>query len=216
MVCHLRRAKNKYMPAKKMHNAILNDHGPDNSPIALLIIDMVSDFQFEDGKKLFANTMKIAKRVADLRKRAQDAGIPVIFVNDNFGKWNRDFGGFVDAVRNDSEEGRKITDILAPEGDDYFILKPQRSAFYATPLDVLLESMEAEKLVITGITTDICVLFTAHDAHMRGFEVVIPKDCVAAVETAFHNQAIKFMERVADAKIVTSADVNFKKRPRRK
>ena len=204
------------MPPKKKHNAIMNEHGPDSSPVVLLIIDMVSDFQFEDGQELFANTMKIVRRIAELRQRANDAGVPVIFVNDNFGKWNRDFGGFVDAVREGSEEGRKITDILSPEGDDYFILKPQRSAFYATPLDVLLESMEAEKLVITGITTDICVLFTAHDAHMRGFEVVVPRDCVAAVETPFHNQAIKFMERVADAKIVRSEDVDFQKRPRRK
>ena len=198
------------MPAKKKHNAILNEHGPDASPVVLLIIDMVSDFQFEDGKKLFSKTMKIAKRVADLRKRAKRAGIPVIFVNDNFGKWNRDFGGFVDAVREGSKEGRTITDILSPEGDDYFILKPQRSAFYATPLDVLLESMEAERLIITGITTDICVLFTAHDAHMRGFEVVVPKDCVAAVETSFHKQALTFMERVAEAKIVSAAGVRFK------
>ncbi|HSI87465.1 MAG TPA: isochorismatase family cysteine hydrolase [Pyrinomonadaceae bacterium] len=200
------------MPPKKKHNAIMNEHGPDSSRVVLLIIDMVSDFQFEDGKKLFAHTMKIAKRVAELRKRAQDAGVPVVFVNDNFGKWNRDYGDFVDAIREGSAEGREITDILAPEGDDYFILKPQRSAFYATPLDVLLESMEAERLIITGITTDICVLFTAHDAHMRGFEVIVPEDCAAAVEATFHNQAIKFMERVAEAKIVKAADVKFGKK----
>jgi nicotinamidase-related amidase len=138
--------------------------------------------------------------------------VPVIFINDNFGKWNRDFGGFVDAIRQGSEEGRTITDIIAPVGDDYFILKPQRSAFYATPLDVLLESMEAERLVITGITTDICVLFTAHDAHMRGFEVIVPRDCVAAVESSFHNQALKFMERVAEAKIVNAAELKFTKK----
>jgi len=198
------------MPAKKKHNAIMNEHGPSESPIALLIIDMVNDFRFEDGKKLYRNTIKIAERVAGLRDRAQKAKVPVIFINDNFGKWNRDFGGFVEAISEASEEGREMTNILAPEGDDYFILKPQRSAFYATPLDVLLESMEAERLIITGITTDICVMFTAHDAHMRGFDVVIPKDCVAAVQASFHNQAVKFMERVADAKIVTGADVRFK------
>jgi nicotinamidase-related amidase len=78
------------------------------------------------------------------------------------------------------------------------VLKPQRSGFYETPLSVLLASLEISRLIVTGFTTDICVLFTAHDAYMRGFDVLVPSDCTAAVEGEFHDSALKLMERVAN------------------
>ena len=147
---------------------------------ALLIIDLISDFSFKDGEKLFPHALQAAENIAALKTKAKASGVPVIFVNDNYGRWNDDFSGYKKYVRENSEKGRKVLGLIEPEADDYFILKPQRSGFYATALGVLLLSLDVSTVIVTGVTTDICVLFTAHDAYMRGFHVGVPGDCSAA------------------------------------
>ena len=181
--------------------------GPSNS--ALLIIDMISDFDFEDGDKLYRQASAIANNIADLKKRARKAKVPVIYLNDNYGRWNEDFASFVENIRENSPKGREIIDVLEPQDDDLFILKPQRSGFYGTSLGVLLLSMEASKIILTGVTTDICILFTAHDAYMRGYHVQIPEDCSGAVDPGHHEQAIKFLKRVADADVKSGENIEF-------
>ena len=171
-----------------------NAASPANT--AVLVLDMISDFRFEDGEKLYPHAVKAAAAIASLKSRAKEAGMPVIFVNDNFGKWNEDFHSYTDSIRKSSEKGRKIIDMIGPDEGDYHILKPQRSAFYATPLGVLLMTLDISKLVFTGVTTDICILFSAHDAYMRGFHVSVPSDCAAAIDKAYHDDALRFVERV--------------------
>ena len=166
---------------------------------ALLIMDMISDFSFEDGDKLFEPALAAAEKIAELKKRARAAAASVIYVNDNYGRWNEDFGTFVERTSESSGKGRQIIEKLEPEPDDLFVVKPQRSGFYATPLGVLLLSKDIFRLTITGVTTDICVLFTAHDAYMRGFCVQVPADATAAVKPEYHAQALDFIRRVADA-----------------
>lgn len=182
---------------------------PVGANTAVLILDMISDFDFEDGDKLYPDALKVAERLSELKPRAKKAGVPVIFVNDNFGKWNEDFGAYVNSVRDASEKGRKIIELIGPEDGDYHILKPQRSAFYATPLGVLLLSKNVSNLILTGVTTDICVLFTAHDAYMRGFQVQIPSDCTAATEASYHESALKFLKRIAYADVRPSTEIEF-------
>src|SRR5215204_1073218 len=149
---------------------------------ALVIVDMISDFEFEGAEKLCPHALEAAQNILKLKKRAKANRAPVIYVNDNYGRWNEDFRTMAARIRSGSERGRRITEILAPEDNDLYILKPQRSGFYETPLSVLLQSLRVSNLVICGVTTDICVLFTAHDAYMRGFRVFVPKDCCAAAE----------------------------------
>ncbi|MFL6467474.1 MAG: isochorismatase family cysteine hydrolase [Pyrinomonadaceae bacterium] len=181
----------------------------DSKGEALLIMDMISDFKFEDGEKLFEPALAAAAKIAQLKKRARQAGASVIYVNDNYGRWNEDFGTFVDRTMNSSHMGREIVEKLEPEHDDLFIIKPQRSGFYATPLGVLLLSKNISRVTITGVTTDICVLFTAHDAYMRGFNVQVPSDGTAAVETEHHTYALEFMKRVADANVKPCESIEF-------
>lgn len=183
---------------------------PAKANSALLILDMVSDFEFTDGGKLFANAIKAAANLARLRERARKSGVPVIFVNDNFGKWEKDFSSFVRSIVKSSEMGKRIVEVIGPGSGDYHILKPQRSGFYGTPLEVLLLTMNVSDLIITGVTTDICVLFTAHDAYMRGYELQVPSDCTAAVTAAYHKNALSLMKRVVYAKTVTGDKVKFK------
>ena len=176
---------------------------------ALLIVDMISDFEFHDGEKLCPHALAAAENIRDLKRRAKDHCVPVIYVNDNYGHWEEDFRSFAERIGSGSDRGRRITELLAPDENDLYILKPQRSGFYETPLSVLLQSLKVANLIICGVTTDMCVLFTAHDAYMRGFQVYVPADCSAAVEVKFHTDALELLERVAEARIGSSREIDF-------
>jgi len=179
------------------------------SESALLIIDMITDFEFEDGAELYKKTRPIVKNIASLKARAKSARVPVVYVNDNFGKWQEDFKQQVESISDSSKECGELIDLLRPDKDDYYVLKPQRSGFYETPLHVLLRSLGVSRLVLAGITTDICILFTAHDAYMRGFDVAVPADCTAAVEDEFKDESLKLMERAVHVDIRPSDEVKF-------
>jgi len=172
-----------------------NDIAPETSELVLLIVDMISDFEFEDGEELYTPALPAAKNLAKLKGRAREAGVPVIYVNDNFGRWRDDFKSMIECARA-SEKGREIVDLLAPDERDYYVLKPKHSGFYSTALDVLLEHLGARRLIITGLTTDICILFTANDAYMRDYELHVPADCVAAVKPEQNEYALEYMTRV--------------------
>ena len=197
-----------------MANNSRNKHNPAARPdqdgkIALLLIDVISDFEFEDGDKLHKNALPAAKALAGLKERAHDAEVPVIYVNDNCGKWQEDFDHQVTEIVERSSRGRDIAEILRPDKQDYYVLKPQRSGFYETPLAVLLASMDVSDVIVTGFTTDICVLFTAHDAYMRGLSVRVPSDCTAAAKKEYHKTALALLERVAHVDIGESSDIEF-------
>ena len=169
-----------------MHEASLTK---DKNGEALLIMDMISDFQFEDGDKLFEPALGAAEKIAALKRRAKEAGTDVIYVNDNYGRWNEDFSTFVERTMDSSQMGREIVDKLEPEPGDLFI----------------------SRVVITGVTTDICVLFTAHDAYMRGFSVMVPSDGTAAVKKEHHQMGLDFMKRVADVEVRAVDEIEFGK-----
>jgi nicotinamidase-related amidase len=151
----------------------------------------------------------MAERLAVLKRRAKEAGVPVIYVNDNFGRWQSDFKKILEHVMRDEVRGRPLAEILRPEDDDYFVLKPKHSGFFSTTLDILLDYLQARTLVLTGLTGDICVLFTAHDAYMRDFNLVIPADCVASNDPSENEYTLKKMADLMDADIRPSAEIDF-------
>ena len=183
---------------------------PASANTALIVLDMITDFDFEDGDQLYENTVKMAPNLAQLIERARGEKVPVLYVNDNFGKWQEDFPTYVKLVRKNSAKGREVLDMIEPRRGDYHILKPQRSAFFSTPLEVLLLTLEVSEVVMTGITTDICILFSAHDAYMRGYRLQIPSDCTAAVLESYYEDALKLMRRVVHAETAGQQDVEFK------
>jgi nicotinamidase-related amidase len=192
-------------------NHDLHGNAPEKSPFALLIIDVISDFDFPDGDKLLENTKPIVENIAVLRDKAEKAEIPVIYINDNFGKWQSDFKNLLKHVSGKSSKGRTIAARLKPKAKDYFVLKPKHSGFYSTTLDLLLEYLGAKTLILTGLTADICVLFTANDAYLRDFKIIVPGDCVAAVEAEEKENALKYIERVLDADTRPSSEIQFGK-----
>ena len=190
--------------SKDLHGA-----APDNSPVALLLIDWINDLEFEGGDRLLPQALAAATATATLRRRAKQAGVPVIYCNDNFGKWRSDFRTLLEHVLHDDVRGRPIAELLAPDEDDYFVLKPKHSGFHSTSLDVLLAHLGAATLVLTGIAGDFCVLFTAHDAYMRDFKLVVPRDCLASEEEADNRQALEHMAKTCKADTGPSSGIDF-------
>lgn len=197
--------------ARTKPNSDLHGNAPDNSPVALLLIDVINDLEFEGGEKLLLHALPAARRIAAFRHQCKAAGIPAIYVNDNFGKWRSDFKKLVSHCVDDNTRGREIVELLKPERDDYFVLKPKHSGFYSTTLDLLLKHLGAETLILAGFTADICILFTANDAYMRDYRLMIPADCVASQDDAENQRALKFMERVLKADIRPSTEIDLKK-----
>lgn len=200
------------MPAR---NSDLHGLVPDASPAALLLIDWINDLAFDGGRKLLKPAVRAAERVAALKRRAREAGIPVIYANDNFGRWRSNFDDVVRHCLEDDAIGRPLVERLTPGPDDYFVLKPKHSAFFSTTLDVLLKYLQVERLILTGITGDMCLLVTAFDAHMRDFEIYAPRDCTASMTPAQTRMALDYLRRVPDADTTPSTRLDLRKLARR-
>jgi len=148
---------------------------------ALLIIDMINCFDFAGAERLEPKAARAAHAIVRLKSDMARAGFPVIYVNDNFGEWHSEQSRLVDRAL---ARPNPVAELLSPDKQDYFIIKPQFSGFYATNLPVLLPKLGVSRLILSGIATDICVLFTAADAHMRDYPLWIPEDAVAAEDDA--------------------------------
>src|SRR5438105_4035614 len=101
------------------------------SSTALLILDMISDFDFPDGRAVLRVAGRIAPRIARLKVRALAAGVPVIYANDNLGRWRSDLRSVLEHCQADSSPGRDIVRQIAPSPTDFIIFKPRHSGFYA-------------------------------------------------------------------------------------
>jgi nicotinamidase-related amidase len=200
------------MPAK---NDDLHGSAPDDADAALLLIDVINDLQFDGGEALLTQALPMATHIAALKRRAKHVGIPAIYVNDNFGRWQSDFAKLLAHCLGDGVRGQPLAEQLRPEADDYFVLKPKHSGFYATTLELLLRYLHVTTVILTGLTGDICVLFTANDAYMRDLHLVVPADCVASLQPDENRHALTHMQRVlkADIRPSTALDLNALKRP---
>jgi nicotinamidase-related amidase len=177
---------------------------PDHSRVALLLLDVVNDLEFPGGDRLLRHALPMARRLARLRARARRAGIPVVYVNDNYGRWRSDFRRITAHCRRDGARGKPIVDLLLPADDDYFVLKPKHSGFFSTTLEVLLGYLGAQTLVLAGVAGNICVLFTANDAYMRDYHLVVPADCVASESPRENRQALRIMRTLLKADVTLS------------
>jgi nicotinamidase-related amidase len=186
-----------------------NNHVNHESPIALLLIDVINDLEFDGGDKLLKYALPMARNIAKLKFEAKKRGIPCLYVNDNFGQWKSDFKHLVKRCTREGVRGAPITSELAPQEDDYFILKPRQSGFFQTPLDLLLRDLHAEKLILCGLTTDSCVLFTANDGYLRNRSIFVPADCCAALSRSRHTDALRQMRRVVKADTTASGEIGF-------
>jgi len=190
-------------------NDDLHGNVPDEARVALLLIDLINDFEYPGGAELFVQAMPTGERIVALKRQARREGIPVIYVNDNFGKWRSDFRRLVAHCLEGDVRGKPLAELLRPEEEDYFVLKPKHSAFFSTTLELLLQYLKANTLILTGISGDMCVLFTASDAYMRDFHLVVPSDCVASIEPEVNCLALEQMRRLFEADIRPSSELDL-------
>ena len=184
------------MPAT---NDDLHGSAPDKSEFALLLIDVINDLDFPEASQLLRFARPMARKILRLKKRAKKAGIPVIYVNDNFGRWQSDFRRQVRHCLRKESRGHEIVQLLQPEEDDYFVLKPKHSGFFSTTLETLLRYLGSQTLILTGIAGNFCVLFTANDAYMRDYGLLVPSDCTASNTAAENSEALSLMRKFLKA-----------------
>jgi len=191
------------MPQK---NVNLHGSAPDKHAVALLLIDVINDFDFPEAAQLLKHARPMARNLLRLKRRAQKAGVPVIYVNDNFGRWKSDFRRTIDhCVRHG--RGGDVVKLLRPEQSDYFVLKPKHSGFFSTTLETLLRYLETQSLILTGIAGNFCVLFTANDAYMRDFKLLVPRDCTVSNTKRENESALRLIRKFLKADTRSSSKI---------
>lgn len=184
------------------------------SGTALLLIDVINDLAFDGSEALVDQAEDMATRLSTLKRRATAAGIPTIYINDNFGQWRSDFRRTVAHCTSRSSPGRRVSKRLRPTARDYFVLKPKHSGFYDTTLETLLHTLRIRRVILTGIAGNICVLFTANDAYMREFKIYAPADCIVSNTGADNDHALRQMAVVLKGNVATSRQLRFQGKAR--
>src|SRR5688572_10678209 len=186
----------------------LHGSAPDKSAAALLLIDVINDFDFPEGEQLLELALPAGKNIAALKQRANEAGIPAIYVNDNFGRWRSDFKKIVSHCR-DSRR-KPFVELLLPHEDDYFVLKPKNSGFYSTTLDLLLTHLGVKNLILSGIRGKDCVLFAANDGYVPDYRIFVPADCAVSYPKEENQHALDQMQIVLKADITIAEELDLK------
>jgi len=199
------------MPEK---NIDLHGSAPDKHEFALLLIDVINDFDFPEAEQLLRYARPMSRNLLRLKRQAQKAGVPVIYVNDNFGRWKSDFRHTVDHCALHGR-GQDVVRILRPEESDYFVLKPKHSGFFSTTLETLLRYLETQTLILTGIAGNFCVLFTANDAYMRDFHLFVPSDCTVSNTKKENESALWLMKKFLKADTRLSSRIALRNKRKR-
>jgi nicotinamidase-related amidase len=196
------------MPAPAKHPD-LHGNVPDDCSVALLVVDVLNALRFDGSEAFVPRAVAVGERIVALKRRAKALKIPTVYVNDNVGRWQSDVGAVVRESTSDDAPGGPLSRLLVPDADDYVVLKPKHSGFYSTTLDTLLAYLRSRRLIITGLTVERCVLFTANDAFLRDYDLFVPRDCTAAIDEDDHAAALRILERVLNANTTPSEELEL-------
>ncbi|MFW5844879.1 MAG: cysteine hydrolase family protein [Planctomycetota bacterium] len=180
-------------------------------PAALLLVDVINDFDFPEGPELLAQAQEMMEPLMELKRRCRERGLPVIYANDNFGAWRSDMDQILGHCLHHSASSSQLIGALAPEPEDYVVIKPKHSAFYCTALDLLLRHLAVDRLILAGLAGNICVFFSAYDAHMREIEVVVASDCTASNTRRENDFALEQIERVLGGLVLPGASIDLER-----
>jgi len=169
---------------------------------ALLLVDVLNDFRHEDGERLLESFRMRHEGMERALSEARSGGVPVIYAQDSRGVWDGDRSRLVREALDGL--GGDLLDPLAPEEDDRFVVKPRYSAFDKTPLELVLQELEVERLLLAGSATEGCVAQTAIDARELGFKVSVLADACATVDERLEQVALEYLESVVGARIERS------------
>ena len=172
---------------------------------ALVVIDMLTTYDFPDAEKLVPSAADVVPNISSLIARAQDEDVPIIYVNDNYGDWNSS----IQELWDNAIDGKhpELVEPIKPPDDVSFVIKARHTVFYGTPLEHLLKSEEIGRLVLTGQVTEQCILYSALDAYVREIEVAVPADAVAHIHENLGSAALDMMERNMDADVSPAEEI---------
>lgn len=187
----------------------LHGNVPDSARVALLLVDVINDLDFPQNEYLLGQAEQVANAIRDLKQRCVSAGIPCIYANDNRGRWRSDVQEVLRGALRDEAPGHAFVKALSPSLNDYVVLKPKHSAFFATPLEVILQHLGVKSLIVAGVTANACVLLTVGDAYVHGYQTFVPEDCVASLTPEAHSAALQLMEESfgADTRMSMNLDL---------
>jgi nicotinamidase-related amidase len=191
-------------------NPDLHGNVPDSSEVALLIVDALNALDFPGSEAFVPKALRAARQIAALKARAAQSGIPCIYVNDNAGRWRSDLSSLLASCTRSGAPGRELGALLAPRAEDYVVLKPKHSGFYSTTLDTVLTYLRSRRLILTGLSLERCLLFTANDAFLRDYELFVPRDCTAAIDEGDEAAALRILERVLNANTTPSVELDLR------
>jgi nicotinamidase-related amidase len=171
---------------------------------ALLVVDMMTSYDFDDADKLLDSAREAVPNIARLVERARNEGVDVVYVNDNYGDWRSSSTALVEKAL--ESEHRDLVEPIAPDDRSLFVFKPRHTCFYETPLEYLLGQRDIDRVVLTGQATEQCIVYSALDAYVRHFQVAVPTDAVAHIHEDLAGAALKMMERNMRAELCRAAD----------
>jgi nicotinamidase-related amidase len=172
---------------------------------ALIVVDMINSYDFEDAELLRASVERALPCMVDLVERARRQDVRTIYVNDNYGAWQKGRAELVEEVL--AGDFPELVEPIAPGDDVDFVVKARHSAFYETPLEYLLRQGGIERLILIGQVTEQCILYSALDAYIRHFEVHVPPDAVAHIHEDLAHAALKMMELNMGADLTPAAQL---------
>jgi nicotinamidase-related amidase len=171
----------------------------------LIVIDMLNRYEHDDGDQLMHSVREVVPALAALIGRARQSDMLTVYVNDNHGDWTAGRSQLAHWALGGADPS--VIEPILPHDDAPFLVKARHSAFYETQLEYLLRHASIDRVVLTGQVTEQCILYSALDAYIRHFEVVIARDAVAHIHEDLADAALRMMKRNMRACIVASDEL---------
>jgi nicotinamidase-related amidase len=182
-------------------------HRGDSGATALVVIDMLNPYRHPEADQLATRVAQVLPGIETLLERAGRADAPIVYVNDNYGDWNSS----AEELAQNAKAGAhpELVEPVLPPDRHSFVIKARHSVFYETPLEYLLDQEGVDRLVLCGQVTEQCIFYSALDAHVRHFDVVVPTDAVAAIFDHLAEAALEMMKRNLSAELCLAAECPF-------
>jgi nicotinamidase-related amidase len=173
---------------------------------SLIVIDMLNAYDHEDADALAESVTEKLPQIVKLRDTAGERDdVMLVYVQDNHDAWNAERDDLVERACQGKHP--ELVEPIAPVGRVALLQKGRHSIYYQTALDHLLKVEEVQRVILVGQVTEQCILYSALDAYLRGYEVVVPPDAVAHIDEELATAALGMMERNMHADLVAAADV---------
>jgi nicotinamidase-related amidase len=172
--------------------------------LALVITDMLNRYEHEDAEPLMGSVRAALPGICELVARARERGVLTVYVNDNHGDWSAARAELIEWAMAGADPS--LVEPIIPGADLPFVVKARHSAFYQTQLDYLLRQDEIDRVVLAGQVTEQCILYSALDAYVRHYEVVVARDAVAHIHPDLADAALRMMQRNMRAQIICASE----------